>query len=176
MGQVRTPNAKDTGHLASIRTAGRSTQADDSVQEMHEFMASYSFDHAASLMSSPTRSSKDDATMLFMAQAALHHAECHKRVDPRMLVAASWQVARVHYELGNEIDCALTAAACLQFSEGLPPIFNGYALDVISRAEELGGRLDRFTYFRQLARGIADANLDAHGARALQAELDEMSQ
>ena len=93
-----------------------------------------------------------------------------------MLVAACWQLARIHYELRNEIDCVEMARACLEFSEGLPPVFKGYALEVMSRAEQLGGRLDRFEHFRQKARTIADTELDEYGSRAPQAELDELSQ
>jgi hypothetical protein len=139
---------------------------------MHRAMAIECFDLASALEAKKDRSPKGVASMNLLACAAVFHAERMTPVDPRFLVAATWQAARVHYQSDDAAACDLWAQMCRMYAEGLGDIYLGYALEALARAEDAAGRTENFVQLRALARRCAANADDQVAAAALSEEVE----
>lgn len=135
-------------------------------------MAIDCFERAASLDARAHRKPQEVALMNLLACAAVYHAEQMTPLDPRFLVAATWQAARAHYWSGDADACDQWAQLCRAYAEGLGHIYLGYALEALARAEDAAGRTENFVQLHAFARRCAADADDKDAASALTEELE----
>lgn len=138
---------------------------------LHQFMAIHCFDGAGAIAVKSPREAEQQAAMLALSLAAVHHAELIEPPNRELLVAATWQASRRFYEARDVVVCAALARLCEKYARGLSVIYAGYAFEALARAEDLLGRPEKFEHFRRLAAECATQAADRDCALALSEEL-----
>lgn len=158
-------------HLDAAAQPPRDETARLGSETLHESMACHCFELAESLQVQEFTTSVARQQMLVHALAAVHHSSRLAIADRRMLVASAWLASRVHFDLNHPKECAQMADECRQHAMDLSKMFQGYALEAMSRAQMLLGRPTEAARLRDAARAIA-ADLSAgQGAHALEDEI-----
>ena len=140
-------------------------------QNAHRFFSAGCFNKTWDLLEKAQRSPEEGEQMLLLSLASLWHWTQRNDVRPQNLSIGYWQVSRVYAVLGQAQNALWFAERGLAVSENLPPFFQAYAHEALSRAAALAGDTERATLERAAAEGILSQITDPEEREALEKDL-----
>ncbi len=141
----------------------------------HRYFAADCFNRTWSLIEKTDRSPADDEAMLLTASASLWHwTQRADRTDQNLSVG-HWQLSRVYSLLGRGEDAMRHAEQSLQYVNGSPPFFIGYAHEAIARAASILGNAPLLQKHLQQARSLAATVSDKDDRAMLAADLQSLA-
>jgi len=131
-------------------------QPDFDLQTVHRYFAAECFNKAWEFIDNHNRSAEDDLAMLQTAMASLWHWTQREDAEPKNLSVGCWQVSRVYALLGQADHSRRYAEASLKYSEGLEPLYIGFAYEALARAEMIARDRTKMNEHLKKAREFAD--------------------
>lgn len=150
---------------------GKKTSFD--LNAAHRYFSAECFNRAWDLIDKPTRTSKEDQSMLQLGLTSLWHWSQRPDCTPTSLSVGYWQVSRI-YALLYQSDLARQyGQLCLQVSqgEGILPFYLGYAYEALARAEAVAGNEVKKKEYLALANHVAERITDSDARWPLLSDL-----
>lgn len=144
------------------------------VAAAHRYFAANCFNRAWELIDKEHRTPDDERLMIALSLASVYHWTQRPDCSDRTMSIGYWQVSRVYALLGNAAESRAYAQLALQFSQGEPPFYSGFAYEALARAEALTGSRVKVTEYIALARQLAAQVTDKDDRNSLLKDLDSI--
>lgn len=134
----------------------------------HRTFAVNSFNTVWTLLEKENRTPEEDEQMVHLTHASLWHwSQCQGHTVTNLAIGY-WQISRVYATLGEADNALKFGERCLTVSRhpDVPPFYQAYAYEALSRAAWLGGDSERAKAYRTEALRLAD-NIEHHADRGL---------
>ena len=144
---------------------------DFDLQTVHRYFAAQCFNKAWEFIDNHNRTAEDDLAMLQIAMASLWHWTQREDAEPGNLSVGCWQVSRVYALLGQGDNSRRYAEVSLKHSEGLEPLYIGYAYEALARAEMIAGNRVKMKEYLNKAREFAEKVEDPEDREVLVVDI-----
>lgn len=140
----------------------------------HRFFSADCFNRTWNLIEKTHRTAEEDQHMLMTAFASLWHWTQRPDCTRQNLSVGYWQVSRVYVLLKQAGPALQYATRCLEYSQGEPPFYAGYAYEAVARAEALAGKFLQAREAVAQARALSDQMADAQARQMLLTDLESI--
>jgi hypothetical protein len=137
----------------------------------HRYFSAECFNRTWNFIDKPHRTPEEDDQMLMTAFASLWHWNQRPDCTRQNLSVGYWQLARVYALLKQAGPALHYATRSLEYSQGEPPFYAGYAYEAIARAEALAGNFSQVREAIAQAHALSEEMVDAEAKQMLQADL-----
>lgn len=146
------------------------------LQEAHAWFAKRCFNAVWDLLDQASRTAEEEEAMVRLCQASIYHWTQRDDCQPKNLSVGYWQAARVSAVLERGEEALRYGELSLQWADGQPPFYRGYAHEALARAAALAGAVSSRDEHLAAARALAEQVDDAGSREALIADLDTIPQ
>ncbi len=133
-------------------------QPEFDVAAAHRYFAAHCFNQAWELIDKKDRTPEEDQKMVALCHASIYHWSQRADCERIRLSVGYWQASHIQAVLNNPSEARHYGKICLNYSQGQPPFYLGYAYEALARAEKLAGNAgaaaDYFAKAKQLANQV----------------------
>lgn len=140
----------------------------------HRYFSAECFNRTWQLIDKPNRTADEDHQMLMSAFASLWHWNQRLDCNRQNLSVGYWQLARVYALLKQASPALHYATRSLEYSQGEPPFYAGYAYEAVARAEALAGNFSQAREAIAQAHALGEQMADVEAKQMLLADLDNI--
>jgi hypothetical protein len=109
----------------------------------HRYFAADCFNKAWELIEKKDRTAEENEQMIRLNQASLWHWTQRDDCTNRTMSVGCWQASRIFAVVGRTEEARRYGQLCLQYSDGEPPFYRGYAYEALARAEKVAGNASK---------------------------------
>ncbi len=138
----------------------------------HRFFSADCFNRSWDFIEKSSRTPEEDQQMLTTAFASLWHWTQRPDCTRQNLSVSYWQISRIYVLLKQATSALQYATRCMEYSQGEPPFYAGYAYEAVARAEALAKKFPQAREAIAQARALSEQILDTHARQMLLADLE----